>query len=427
MRRRVAFLPILAALLVGAGPSLPDCCNDPLSCAGAIVSGGTTCLVDAALNEIKSLITQLGNQRSQGQTDFDANLTSELQEVQTRWAQYNAGADRLVAELDQLAAAADQLTKNEVARLNAGISAASLSGKGPAQPPASGSGGAQSQLSRESMQGLLNDPSLWQMKSQLDAEVQAGHKDHAQIRAAIQDAGQKISASARGLLTLYSARFVEPLGNLIVTLEVCLGYDPVKVLACCGAVGSALGTIESDVTNAVTPVVDDAVTKSWPALMTAPAAPYADLQSHAGRAAAIFKKMSEALRFQRPAERQQALAGLPPPVSGATSSFQGSASPLKGSGLVLNSVQRSAAGLAPLRNHLAEIASRKPAPNLAQYRGNLSRQLDAAFTGKSAAAAAETHQALIADARRRYGSNPKLLADVEKLLDDEGRVRGVRP
>ncbi len=83
------------------------------------------------------------------------------------------------------------------------------------------------------------------------------------------------------------------------------------------------------------------------------------------------------------------------------------------------------AGLAALKPDVLRLAQPPATLNVAPFRQQLAGQFDGFYRGKSPADAKKKRDELIAEARRRFASDPKTLAAVEKLLNDEARARGV--
>ncbi|HQQ79222.1 MAG TPA: hypothetical protein PLB01_17875, partial [Thermoanaerobaculia bacterium] len=82
-----------------------------------------------------------------------------------------------------------------------------------------------------------------------------------------------------------------------------------------------------------------------------------------------------------------------------------------------------AARIAELKKSAEALPATARTPDVAPFRAKVSADLAAQFKGKSAPAAAATRDALLAEARRRFGSDPKTLAGVEKLITDASTVR----
>jgi len=78
-----------------------------------------------------------------------------------------------------------------------------------------------------------------------------------------------------------------------------------------------------------------------------------------------------------------------------------------------------------LRPEIRRLSVRPGALDVAPYRLRLAGEFDGFFRGKTPADAKKKRDELLLEARRRFASNPKTLAAVEKLLNDEARTRGV--
>jgi hypothetical protein len=78
-----------------------------------------------------------------------------------------------------------------------------------------------------------------------------------------------------------------------------------------------------------------------------------------------------------------------------------------------------------LRPELQKLSQMKATADVSRFRPRLAGDLDGFFRGKTPADGKKKLAELTAEARRRFASDPKTLAAVEKLLSDEARARGV--
>jgi hypothetical protein len=145
----------------------------------------------------------------------------------------------------------------------------------------------------------------------------------------------------------------------------------------------------------------------------------ATLQQHARKADDIVKQMEHAARLQSVGERQAAalaMANSSPRIAPRASAH------LQSTNSLVAASKRLVASLSGAKDELRRAETQRP--DMASLRDRSVSSFDRAFAGKSPSEARAARDALIGEARRQYGSDPRLLAATEKVIVDEARARG---
>ena len=463
-------LALLVALSILANPA-SGCCDDFWSCAGAVATGGLSCAAEAAVTALQTVIDKLLRSRADGSTAYQAQLAGLQAETQQRLDAVASQVATLDANIDAASAEGSRISGDDQSAIRTALEAhaapatgsklvrvasptptplhgASSSLSGAAAPP--GAGGSQrfSNLSGEALAALGNDPSLGDLArdlAQLKAEKAALVTRIGQTKAQLLAVQAQAAAEANAG---FSQGFVKPLDDALDALRAALA-NPLNVPGLAASVVElldlalkGLDSIVDRLVGAARQLEEDAARKFDPLLQ--------ELEIIANKAAATVDKMRKMTLLRSAAERQalagsnasqlgagsslggQVPRGMPTPNPGVTSSFPaGSQRPVPTPGRALRSVASLQSGFAGVRTTIATLLptvaslGQRPAIDVAPYRLRLGPQFDAFFRGKPTAEARQKRDELILEARRRFASDPRTLAAVVRLLDDEARARGI--
>jgi hypothetical protein len=130
-----------------APPASADCCTDFWSCAGAVVSGGLSCVVLALMDTVKELATQVTNLRSSINTQLLSVAQAAQQAVNTAASQLGSEAQNVAALHRQVIIRAGQILSAELnpgATSSTGTSAGGSSSGGGKTTGTSGAASGQS-------------------------------------------------------------------------------------------------------------------------------------------------------------------------------------------------------------------------------------------------------------------------------------------
>jgi hypothetical protein len=419
---RVALAGFLALAL--AGSPVLACCDDFWSCAGAVASGGLTCVVEAAVNALKAALDSTKKTRDDAAHDFDQALKASVDDTKATLDTWKKHATDAADDAARSADAASKLAGDENARLkNLTASGLRTLGGAAAAPTAKPSGAsrlvqAASTVPHASAEALLKDDSLESMKRQVDGERKAAEAAKAKALQAAEAAAALAAASAKRTSDAFEVSFLTGIGQLIVLLEDGIS-NPVKAVATVGAAIQILAGLESALSNEwKTTFQREADTRA--SLADAPHPPADVAEGHAKRAREILEKMRRAATLQEVARRHDlAMSVLAAPTPGPA----GRPRLALASAAALSTFARSLPlRAASLRATLSRVKPAGP-PDVAPYRGKVTADLASQFKGKAGPAAEATRNALLAEARRRFASDPKTLAGVEKLIADASKVR----
>ncbi len=431
---RAALAAVLSVLLAAA--PVRACCDDVLSCAGAVASGGLTCVIELALDALKSALRHATQERDDARAGFESGLAASTAEAKTVLNGWKKAADDAAADAERSAQTAAKLVGDDEARLRklTTASATMATNVPPARAPAgsklsTSTGGRAFQtpsptasthqaarVSAAEMLALLKDDSLRDMRLGIEDENKKTHALSENAGRAASHSLQAMERSAafqRAGFAIFLAAIVDVLAVLNNGLSNPLKAPDMVILAV-----NDLAVAETLFATDVLPAVDRE-TKAREDYADAPR-PEADAaEDHARRAREILAKLERAVRLQTLAERQNVAQELrsattPAPVRHVRATLAASAA--------FSTFSKALSKRVGLMH--AELQKAKPAgaPDVTLFRTKLSTDLSAQFRGKSAAETARIRDTLLADARRRFAYDPKTLAGVERLVTDAARV-----
>ena len=438
------FRSVLALLLAAAigMPASASCCDDFLTCARAVATVGLSCAEEAALDDIKALERKIAAQRDATTAAYLAQLQAVVDDLKGQLAAIDAEIKVFLQQIEAAQAGGDKILHEDAAQIRATLAIRAGAALKVAATPAPssvgkiktteriGAGAASpsgpspsltkfSALDAAALKALQSDTSLAALRQRLDELARAKELLIAKIVAKEASIVGTEMAAAEVAKAAYADNFLKPVNDVIAALEAALP-DPSKIVGLAAAaanlINAAVKGLEVVVGRALGAVED-----TGDAALASLVAPVNELRKLGSEAAAILARMEKMTALKSAAERRALAANAaasPTPVPTA-------ARKLKSHGAFAGTARTLAADLAGLKPGVLRLAQPPAAVNVAPFRQRLSGEFDGYFRGKSASDAKKKLGDLTAEARRRFASDPKTLAAVEKLLNDEARARGV--
>ena len=434
-------LSILLAAAIGM-PASAGCCDDFWGCAAAVATAGLSCAVQAEADAIQALLRKTTSQRDATTDAYNAQLHAVVADLTGQLAAIEAEIKTLLQQVDAAQAGGDKILHEDADMIRATLAireGAALKAAatpvpsavsklktteriGAAATPASGSsrGGSEYLVAdAATLRALQSDTSLAVLRQRLD-EL-AREKKLLIDKIIAKEAsilGVEIAAT-EAAKAAYDADFLKPLNDVIAALEAAL-VDPSKIV---GLATSAANLI-NDAVKGLGVVVDRAlgsVEDTGNAALASLVAPVNELRKLAAEAAAILAKMEKMTALKTVAERRALAANAPAAPTPAPTALR----KLKSHAEFAGKARSLASDLAALKPGVLRLAQPQATVNVVPFRQRLSGEFDGTFRGKSPTDAKKKLGELTAEARRRFASDTKTLAAVEKLLNDEARARGV--
>jgi hypothetical protein len=433
-----SILALLLAAAIGM-PASAGCCDDFWSCAGAVATAGLSCAVQAAVDEIRALIRKTVSQREAATAAYDAQLQAVIDDLRGQLAAIDAEIKTLLQQIDAARAGGDKILHEDAEQIRATLAvragtapkvaappAPSSVGRiktteriGAAATPASGPAPGYLAADAAALKALQSDTSLAALRQRLEELAREKKLLVAKITATAASIAGAEMAAAEAAKNAYASDFLKPVNDVIAKLEAALA-NPSKI----GDLATAAANLIATAVKGLEVVVDRAlggVEDTGNAALASLVAPLNELRKLAAEAAAILAKMEKMTALRTAAERRALAANAPvspTPVASA-------ARKLKSHAAFAVKARTLAADLAALKPGVLRLAQPPATVNVAPFRQRLSSEFDGYFRGKSPSDAKKKLGELSAEARRRFASDPKTLAAVERLLNDEARARGV--
>lgn len=430
-------LAALLSLTLASSPILA-CCDDVWSCAGAVVSGGLTCVIELALDGLKSLLDRATRERDDAAQGFNDGVTASIQETKSaldasRQVAHDAATDAVASAKRAAALAGDDKTRlQRLAALPASAAGAAAGGAGsklssstagrafatatptPAGTALLGVSGVKS-LQTAKLSELLADESAEALRRQIQLEsdkAQGMEKSAAEAASKAQEAAEQSAVWSRAS---FAGSFLAGMASLQVLIRDGIS-NPLGAVATLVAAVTAIGLVEKGLSD-LQPKLDDEANKR--ADLADAARPAADeARAHAQKARTLLAKLEKMVRLETLLERQAVFNAPLLATTPAPSVRARMLAPARLAGFTKSLRQR----VGTLRTDAQKLTLVR-APDVTPFRARVSADFAAQFKGKSAAAAAATRDSLLAEARRRFAADPKTLAGVEKLITDASKVR----
>ncbi|HEY3349723.1 MAG TPA: hypothetical protein VGM13_08115 [Thermoanaerobaculia bacterium] len=429
--------PALAGLLslVLASSPVLACCDDFWSCAGAVVSGGLTCVIELALDGLKSLLDRATRERDAAAQGFNDAVAASIQETKSaldasRQAAHDAATDAAASAKRAATLAGDDKTRlQRLAALPAGAAGAAAGGAGSklssstagrafetATPtPAGIARLGVSALQAAEYRKLLTDESAEDVRKRIQQESDKARGMEMASAEAASKAQEAAERSVEWSRASFAASVLAGMASLQVVIRDGIS-NPLGAVAALAEAVAAIALVEKVLAD-LQPQLDQEANKR--ADLADAARPAADqARAHAQKARDLLAKLEKMVRLETLLERQAVhntplLATTPAPSARARM-----LTPARLAGFTKSLRQR----VGTLRTDAQKLTLVR-APDVAPFRAKVSADFAAQFKGKGAPAAAATRDSLLAEARRRFASDPKTLAGVEKLITDASKVR----
>ncbi len=430
-------LALLLAATLATSPA-PACCTDFWSCTEAVATAGVSCAVEAAVNAIKDLINQIGGQRDDAQARAEAALQSTLDQLAAEVAQVDSELKQLAQQVDKDRDEGEQIYRKDTYNLGAAVALARPAAATPtAAAGEAREGHAITQLaptpapapnpflraSVAELPALSSDDSLKRLRDKLDElkkQKEALVSKMQQIET--QEAGSQVAAAAQAARDSLQNDFVKPVTDLLTALTEALSNP----LGAASLIASAIGLLEDalgGLQNQTQPKLD-AVGSAANGAAADLGPPLDQLRQTAADAEKTLATMRLAAMALTASGRQAfvrslALAGKPTPA------LTGTRIRLSATAGLSAVSSKPVTKLVALRPDLRRLSQPARPVETSAFRMKITSDFDSFFRGKSAADARKKRDELLLEARRRFATNPKSLAAVEKLINDEARARGV--
>ncbi len=434
---RVAFALVLA-VAIGL-PVSGGCCDDFWGCAETVATAGLSCAAQAALASLRDLIKKIGDQRDSTTAEYEARMKAAIDETNGQLAVVDVEIKKLVESIDKACAAGDNIQHEGAEAIRAALIARqplataasptpsgasrlktterigdSTTAGGTAPSTASEFAG----LSVSALQSLHSDPSLAALQRRLDDLKRRKEEIVAKIRKMEASAEGRMLGATQAAQDAYASQFLKPVDDFLAFLQQFL-TDPLNLPALGNAELKLFGDtaivegLADRAENQIYQVGDDAFLTLHD--------PVEGLRKLAADAQHILDTMKKMATLETATERQTlAITDVAPPAPTPSQVRK-----IERSSRLAGRKKTLGAGFATLKPEALRLAQPHVTPNVAPFRQQLAGQFDGFYRGKSPADAKKKRDELVAEARRRFAFDPKTLAAVEKLLNDEARARGV--
>jgi hypothetical protein len=406
MRRHPTLVLTVVLCVLEARPVRADCCNDFLSCAAAVLSGGVSCAVSAAVDELGAVKKRAEETRAAAQAERDRLLAIMQQETQRRTADAEAeSAAKLRAVAAELSSTLEmQQAASRPARTAPGTHRQIVQPV-TAQPQPTlklvSPGIVAQSAPRPASEGDIkseSDRALARLR-ELKAEAAAAHTKFAQQE--VNALRRTARAAITGMRAAFEASLLAPLLGLLGSLP---PPDPLLTAAIVAGVAAELDRIEREGNAAIVRKASeaDAAIKADADKMAERLAEQAQRQELASRIASLTERLLES-------KSQADLDALRAALSeGQIQRVQPmSEAPFVAGNLRLPGPRATGViRLAPQATLNAVPAV--PPAQLSQYDARAKSELARALAAPTAAATEKKKSALIAEARKRYAKDPAL-------------------
>jgi molecular chaperone GrpE (heat shock protein) len=445
--KRLAPLVFLTTLVIPTNAIA--CCTTVWSCVAAVASQGLTCYIEISLVALRNLISQVERERYERAQAFAAKMAASDKQAAEQLQDSEQRTERAIKELEESSSEARKLVGDDAAQWQVAMqkptaqqSAASTPNSAARalrpgaivrQSPSAGAASTPAQSAQQqqaysaavnqtALRELASDNSLESMSRQIAEERRRGVEARQRLIEQKAKAATRIKDARDAATIAFQNSFLGRIDALLGALGAALANPLEATQLIDGALG-ILDGIVSGFDQEVTPAVEkDAAVKQ--AAVAAVQRPAAEAQKHAERARLILGEMRKSARFKTVAERRQVLTQLNSFLSMPTALQLAPATKFEGAEQLRLAVKKTSADLRLLRREFQRVV-KTPAPDLRPARARVGQDFDQFFKGKTPAESKKTRDELLAEARRRFAGDAKLLTAVEKLIRDEARARGV--
>ena len=447
--RQFAFILTLWLATITLPAPLWACCASTWSCVAAVATQGVTCVIEIAAGTLRILIRRVERERANKAQNFAERMAAADKEAADRLGESQRKADDAVKNLELFLVEARKIVGDDVKPWQLAVQkpAPQPSGTTPTQSAATtrrpGMGAMQSPgaapgspppqnppppaysaaLNQAAQRELANDNTLESLRRQIEEERRRGREARERTIAQREKALNAMTESREATKIAFQNSFLGRIDRLLAALQAAFA-NPLEATK---LIDEALGILDGIVSAfdaEVTPAVEtDAAVKQ--AAVAAVQRPADETAKHADRARVILGEMRKSARFKTAVERRQVLTQVSAFLSAPAALQSITSVNLKGAEQLRLVVKKTSADLRLLRPEIQRLLTAPPTPDLRPARAQVAKQFDQYFKGRSPSEARKTREQMIVEARRRYGSDPKIRAAVERLINDEARARGV--
>jgi hypothetical protein len=464
----------LLALLLFTGssqPALAGCCDDALSCAGAVATGGLTCAVDGLITTVNNLIARVRDLRTHLKSLFDAEARTAQQGINDAADELKQTNQSAIGQEKTALAQADQVISQErshtyvhssreakesqhtktsesgtkpsskktskSSRKSSGSSSAgsTVSASSTTKKHASSTSSSRSTVSTSSARSQEQGEVLQMLekaKAAIETRIRGSEAASVEAARAAAEAQRKAESGVIAAVRIVSDLALAPLDGIVNYLQTLVAH-PNNIFDPTSVIDSEVNSVTSALDNSMDQVAK-AVTLDAEVQLRNAARDNDEIARLQKEIAAIEAEM-EKVEHYRSATAIDHLARLIEPHGQGTTLASTSARHATSAHFaekVLSARQRAIAipkqRVEQFKQDMEQFKTmRKQARDahalLPEYQKNFARHMDQSFAGKSAAEAARQRDHLIAEARTRFAHDERTRDAVIELLTRESNKR----
>lgn len=381
-----------------------------------MASAGLTCAEEAALAGLRQLIGLVHAERDVQRRTFEQAAAADAEAARAIAAEWAHRAERARTDATACAKRAAEIMDRGSAAGGEAHDFDTTSRPLRASPPAPDSRLTRiaPQMQRHGATGEARRDPLSELSREVDTATRAAQ---ASERASAGEADRARQAIEQNRVTLVAAQSVGVMTgfSLLLTRLNAARDSPASALALMAdvlTVQRAVQSIRDEVERSLAPAVRDA-SRAREDLADAPREGAIATESHARAACQAVAGMERWARARDLEQREQtarAILAAKPPVSSQRDRVRPTT---QAAPAALNSAR---AGLVELAAAIEQRAIPAPSPDLQAYSTRVDAELQGRLKGRSPADAARIRDELLAEARRRFASDPQRLSRVEALI-----------
>jgi hypothetical protein len=469
-----AALAVVLALGTASRPVVA-CCEDFWTCTAAVATGGLTCAIEAALNAVRTLIQMVRTVRDQTSQKYLAGLTATTDEMKAELARLETEIKAAIQEIEKARNEADRIFHEDAERIRTNLaeakvralSSSSLPKGSPSastgvqgavtqnkpvraaiasvaptptrppaaslmrppsaagtMPPAESVSKSAAALELSALTALQSDDSLQTLRHRIELLRQRKQALVAAIAKVEADLTARQFKAAEEARSAFATSFLKPVDDLLASLTATLS-NPLNAP---GVVSSALALLDSALNglHATADLAAEEAARIAEKAVAQKIPPAQEMRKISDEARKTLAAMRKAASFRVAYDRQTVVKGLGT-LPASTPSPVAQAVRLRASAALRETSKTVGSRFTSLKPEVQKLSQVKRTFDVSSFRPRLGGDFDGFFRGKSPADGKRKLGELTAEARRRFASDPKTLAAVEKLLNDEARARGVPP
>lgn len=383
---------VAAAAVLGLGmsqPSAADCCHDALSCIAAVATGGVSCAVEAAAQEVSGFINRVRAAIDNGQREMNNVVTRLRSEVEGKMQNSER---KFVTETQKTEQAMQSVSQSRVG------------------------------MTLTAMQQAEYD----RINRELNDLVAESRRKQAEMQEKIRQGHAAKTAGVNQMSQVFQAALVIPLSSMIAPLVVA---DPISAAAAIALLAPQIDNVLRNTEQRMTGETGKYQREMEPKLK--------EMEDYAKESEERARKAEDKLLELKKQDNRF----LTSTATRHTTSAAGAA-PANRMAVGVNDAQLTvtlqAVNLSLIPKLRADLqgtaaAARRVKPqtpqmtasvNLSGYQNRVRADLDRLLVGKPAAEAQQNTTQLLTDARKRYGADPATLSKIERFLADQAAARG---